>query len=150
MKLKFEVLIGADPSAVWKAFDDSDRLRSWQPTLVSFTHRSGEPGHPDAVSEFVYEENGRRITMTETITERRQPDFMAGMYESSQGTSLIVNTFETVDKQHTRWTAWHNMRFRGASRFIAIFLLRSVRRRVENDMQRFKLMVETDIANSAS
>ena len=129
MKLKFEVLIDADPTAVWAAFDDSDRLQSWQPTLVSFTHRSGEPGHPDAISELVYEEKGRRIIMTETITEHRKPDFMAGIYESSQGTSLIVNTFEKVDERHTRWTAWHNMRFKGTAKLFAIFLQKSVRRR---------------------
>lgn len=150
MKMKFEVEVDAEPAAVWAAFDNADNLQQWQPTLVAVDHKAGKPGHPEAVAELTYDENGRRIVMTETITERREPNFMAGTYESSHGTSLIVNTFEKVDDSHTRWTAWHNMRFTGIARLFAIFVQKKVRKRIEDDMQRFKLMVETDKANRAS
>lgn len=149
MKMKFEIEVDAEPATVWAAFDNTENLLKWQPTLVSIEHKAGQPGHPEAVAELTYDENGRRIVMTETITERREPSFMAGTYESDHGTSLIVNTFEKADNNGTRWTAWHNMRFAGMAKLFAIFVQKKVRTRIEDDMQRFKLMVETDMANRA-
>lgn len=150
MKLKFEVVIDATRDAVWEAFDDPDNMQRWQPTLASYTHVSGEPGQPGAIAELVYDENGRKIEMTETVTERRKPDFMAGIYETRHGSTLIVNTFEATDDRHTRWTVWSNMNFHGFMKIIAVFIIKSLRRRTEDDMQRFKLMVETDLANLGS
>ena len=150
MKLKFELVIDADRQAVWDAFDDSANMQRWQPTLASYTHLSGEPGQPDAKAELIYEENGRRIEMTETITERRAPDFLAGIYETRHGTTLLVNTFENAGDGRTLWTIWSNMNFRGLMKFFAIFLVKHIRSRTENDMQRFKLMIETDRASDSS
>ena len=150
MKLKYELVIDADRDAVWDAFDNPDNLKRWQPTLESYRRQSGDAGQPGAVAELCYDENGRKIIMTETITESRKPDFMAGIYETPHSSTLIVNTFETVDGGGTRWTAWTNMGFRGFMRFLSPFLIKSIRRRTENDMQRFKLMVETDLANRES
>lgn len=150
MKLKFELIIDADRDAVWDAFDNPDNRKRWQPTLASYRHQSGEPGQIGAVAELVYQENGRNIIMTETITEHRKPDFLAGIYETSHGTTLIVNTFEPVVEGGTRWTSWINMSFRGFMKLLSLFLIKSIRRRTENDMQHFKLMVETDLANKES
>lgn len=150
MKLKFELIIDADREAVWEAFDNADHMQRWQRTLVSYEHRSGEPGVPGSVAKLVYDVNGRRTIMTETISEHRKPVFMAGIYETSHSTTLVFNTFEQIDEQHTRWVAWTNMNFKGLMRLTSIFLIKSIRRRTEDDMQRFKLMVETDLANEAS
>ena len=122
----------------------------WQPTLKRFDHKSGEPGQTGAVSELTYDEDGRQLVLTETITERREPDFMAGIYESKHGTMLIVHTFEETADGHTLWTSWSNMNFKGLMKLFAIFMVRSIRRRTEDDMQRFKLMVETDLAAQTS
>ncbi len=146
MKLKYELVIDADRDTVWESFDDADNLKRWQPTLNSYRHLSGEAGRPGMVAELTYAENGRTVVMTETITERRRPDFMAGIYETDRSSALIVNTFETVDGGGTRWTAWMNMSFRGFTKLLSLFLIKSIRRRTEDDMQRFKLMVETDVA----
>lgn len=150
MKQKFELIIDADRDTVWAAFENPDNLRRWQPTLASYEHRTGEPGRPGATAELVHEENGRQITMTETITECRKPDFKAGIYETNHGTTLTFHTFERIDDHRTRWSAWSNMSFKGVMKFMSIFQLKRIRRRAEDDMQRFKLMVETDLANSSS
>jgi len=146
MKLKYELVIDADRDTVWKAFDSTENLLRWQPTLKRFDHRSGEVGQPGAISELTYEEDGRQVVITETLTERREPDFMAGIYESKRATMLNVNTFEETEDGRTRWTSWSNMSFKGLMKLLAIFMIKSFRRRTEDDMQRFKLMVETDLA----
>jgi uncharacterized protein YndB with AHSA1/START domain len=147
MKMKYEAIIDANRDFVWAEFDDPDNLQRWQPTLRSVTHKSGQPGQPGAVSELVYDENGKEIVMTETVTERRQPDFLAGCYDNAWAKTLIVNHFEAIDDNTTRFVSYSNMIFKGMMKVLSLFVARSIRERVEADMHRFKLFVETEAAN---
>lgn len=146
MKSQTQVLIDADRETVWRAFNNPDNMNRWQPTLKSFAHKSGEPGQTGAVSELVYDEKGREIIMTERITERRDPDFLAGRYESNWGTTIIVNHFEKVGDGQTRWISYSRHSFKGVMRFLAIFMRKSICKRLDDDMQRFKLLVESQVA----
>jgi len=150
MKHKTEILIDADRDTVWRTFDDSDNMKQWQPTLKSFTHRSGTPGQPDAVSELVYEENGSEIVMTETITARREPSFLGGTYESKWGTVVVFNHFEETEDGKTLWIGHRNYAFKGLKKFMALFSWRSICERSDADMNRFKLLIETQIAGISS
>ncbi len=148
MKTRHEVLIDAPRDVVWATFDDPDNMSKWQPTLTSFTPREGTPGQPGAVSELIYEEKGREVRMTETITERREPDFMAGVYTSEFGKTIIVNHFEDTGDNQTRWIVYANHFFKGMMRLMSIFFARSIRERTENDLERFKLLVESRAAEA--
>jgi uncharacterized protein YndB with AHSA1/START domain len=150
MKLKTEVIIDADRASVWRVFDNPENLTKWQPALRSFTHKSGTPGQPDAISELVYEENGREVVMLETITARREPEFLAGTYESKWCNSVIFNHFEETEDGNTRWVAYWNNSFKGFMKIMAFFLRNSLCNRTESDMQRFKLLVETKLAEDKS
>ena len=149
MKVHIEKTINANIKKVWAVMDDPDNLTRWQPTLESWTHKYGEPGQPDSVSELVYDENGRKVTMTETVTERREPDFLAGTYESNWGKTLIVNTFKAVDDERTKWDLYSNTSFKGMMRFFAIFFAGSIRKRTEADMSRFVEFVESGSVSSS-
>jgi len=148
VKLKLEILIDAAQDKVWAAFDNPDNMSRWQQNFHSYTHKAGEPGQPGAVAELVFNENGRKVVLQETITERRAPDFLAGTYESSHGTSIIVNHFEAIDGNTTRWSSWGNFTFTGFMRYLSLFIGPALRRRTEGDMARFKLMVESDEAGT--
>jgi len=148
MKFSNAIVIAVDRSAVWAAFDNPGNMRRWQPTLESFTHRSGQPGQPGAVTELVYNENGRRIRLIETVTERREACFLAGSYESDAGNALIVNHFEDADDGGTRWVMYANHSFKGIFRLLSIFFAGSIRRRNEEMMNNFKLFAETEHAGS--
>lgn len=150
MKLKLQTVIDADLGAVWAAFDNPDNMRRWRQNLESCRQISGQAGQPGAVSELVYDEKGKKVVLKETITERRQPDFIAGTYESPMGKTLVVNHFEAIDDNATRWTAWCNVTFQGFMKIMSLFVSGAIRKRTEGDMQRFKLMVETDQASTAS
>ena len=82
------------------------------------------------------------------MTEKRKPHFMAGTYESQWSKALIVNHFEPINDGQTRWKSYANHNFKGLWRFFALFVRKSICQRMEDDMQRFKLMVETDAAGS--
>lgn len=148
MKMNYEAVIRASRDRVWATFDNPDNLSRWQPTLESFTHQSGIPGHPGAMSELVYDENGKKITMTETVVERREPAFLAGTYDNAWATTLVVNHFEAIDQNTTRFTAYTNIRFKGIMKIMSLFVARSIRARAEADLDRFKLLVETDTAGT--
>ena len=148
MKLKFETVIDADLASVWAAFDNPDNMMRWQQNLESFSHISGKRGQPGAVSELVYDEKGKKVVLREEITERREPNFLAGFYESPMGKTVIVNHFEEVREDSTRWTSWCNFTFQGFMKIMSFFVSGVIRKRTEADMARFKLMVETDQANA--
>lgn len=149
MKTRNEITIDADRETVWREFDNADNMCEWQPTLKSFTHKSGTPGEPGAVSELVYDENGRDVTMIETMTEKRRPDFMAGSYDSAWSRAIIVNHFEAVGDEQTRWVIYANHQFKGFFRIIGLFFRKSICGRTDEWMQRFKLLVETRAAGEA-
>ncbi len=148
MKMKSEQIIYASRDFVWATFDNPDNLSRWQPTLESFTHKSGEPGQPGAISELVYDENGRKVVMTETVTERQQPNFMAGIYDNRWTKTLIVNHFEAIDDNTTRFISYANMSFKGFMKVVSLFVAKSIRARAEADLNRFKLLVETEAAGT--
>jgi uncharacterized protein YndB with AHSA1/START domain len=146
MKHKAEVLIDADRATVWRIFDDRENMTKWQPTLKSFVHISGTTGQPDAVSELVYDEDRREVVMTETITARRKPSFLGGTYESKWGTIAVFNHFEETEDGKTRWVNNANYVFKGFMKIMALFMRKSICARADTDMNRFKLLVETMVA----
>jgi len=150
VKLKFQILIDAPRDAVWAAFDDPENLPRWQQNFRRRSHVSGEPGQPGAATDLVYGERGREVVLRETVTERAAPSFIAAVYDTPASKTLMVNHFESVDDRATRWNAWLNLHFRGFARLTAFFGARAIRERTETDMARFKLMVETDLANSGA
>ncbi len=148
MKLKAEVSIDADREIVWRYFDDPDNLSKWQPTLESHEFVAGTPGEPDSICELRYREKSRLRIVRETITARRAPDFLAGIRESAYASAVVVNHFEDAGDGRTHWIAYWNYSFTGVAKFKTLFTHRSFRIRINDDMQRFKLLVET--AESAS
>ena len=149
MKLSFVVTIDADLDTVWGAFNNPDNMGRWQTNFDSYTHMSGEPGQPGSVAELMFNENGKNVVLTETITERREKSFLAGSYESTHGTTIIVNQFRAIDANQTLWTSWCKFSFKGFMKAMSLFISGAIRKRTEADMQRFKLMIETDEAGSA-
>lgn len=145
MKIKLQIEIDAGRKRVWSAFDDTGNLRRWQPALQSIDCESGTPGHPGAVSRLRFTEKGRDIDVTETVTERREPDFIAARYETNRATTTTVNHFASLDGGRTRWSMYASYRFRGLARFIMPLFKSTICGRLEDDMQRFKLMVESDL-----
>jgi carbon monoxide dehydrogenase subunit G len=136
VKLKSEVIIEADRATVWRLFGDPDNLASWQPSLESVRLVSGTRGHPDAVSELIYDENGRKVVLT-----------VGGTYASGTGSAVVLHRFEDAGDKRTRWIGHWNHSFNGAMRFVALLFRRSMQKRVEADMQRFRDFVHARTGN---
>jgi len=149
MKLNFEQKIDASLETVWAAFNTSSNKERWQQNFESYKHSTGDPGRPGAISELEFNENGKIMTVNETITECREPVFLSASYKSKYASTIIVNHFESIGEDKTRWTSWCNFSFKGFMKIMALFIAGTIRKRTEDDMHRFKLMVETDEAGRA-
>lgn len=150
MKFQNEILINADIDSAWATFVDPDNLRHWQPTLRSVALKSGTATEPAAVSELVFDEDGREVVMTQTITEKRAPDFMAVEYDSAWSRVVVVNHFRSLDDGRTLWTVYSRHRFKGMMRVMALFIRKAIRERNDDWLQRFKLLVESRVAEQSS
>ena len=143
MKLTHELTIARSRDAVWNAFDNPDNLRKWQPTLRAFEHQGGTRGQPGAISVLTYEENGKPIVMTETVTVRREPEEFAGTYDNAMAINIIRNTFTALDAGRTRWAMESEFLFKTfLYRVLAPLIRGLVDRRIKTDMERFKQLME--------
>lgn len=145
MQFRLEIILNASRLDVWEAFDNPGNLPKWQPNLRSFHLEGGLPGRVGAVSQLVYEEDGRETVLTESITERAEPYLLKGMYEGDGLTQIIKNTFSALSLEQTRWVVESEIVVRGFFRRLMLrwFSQRGIMARMQADMQRFKEMVES-------
>lgn len=143
MRFELKTDIAAPPETVWRAFSEPANLPRWQPDLEEYEALSGEPGWPGAVSLLVYHEKGRRIETTGTVLERHEGKRFAGRYENAWSVNEMVCDFEPLPDGGTRWHAAVEYQFKGWVKLLSFVLRDGVRRRVCDDMQRFKALVES-------
>ena len=60
--------------------------------------------------------------------------------------SRWVQNFERVDEDHTCWAPWCRCMFTRFMQLMSLFTGGTIRKRTEGEMQRFKSMVESDLA----
>ena len=146
MKLKCEVEISASPAEVWAALDNRDRQKAWQPALERVEQVSGKPGERGSVTRRLYKDKGKTTTVMELVTERREPHFSAGTRETPTYSAMIVNHFEKT-AGGTRWVVYADVTPKGWRRIAMPFGNKSIVEDMDADLQRFKLMLETDLAD---
>ena len=78
MKYELEIIINKPRQEVVRLFDNQENLPKWQKGLMSFNHLSGNPGEVGAKSKLLYDMNGRKTEMIETITSNNLPDEFSG------------------------------------------------------------------------
>ena len=80
-----------------------------------------------------------------TVTEAREPDLVMGIWEGERSTAVVVNHFESIGEQATRWVAYWNFTLKGVRRLKAVFGARRMENELQDRMERFKLRVETEL-----
>ncbi len=137
-----EVIIDRPREEVVALIDDPDNLSKWQPTFKSIKHISGDYGKPGAKSRLVYDMNGRDMEMVETILTHNLPDEMAMRFEAGGVDNTVVNRFEAVTDQQTRWSMDCEFQFTGWMRLMGWFMPGAFKKQTQADMERFKTFVE--------
>jgi hypothetical protein len=142
MKISVELVLNRSREEVWKMFDNVENLYKWQPTLKEFKLLNGEKGLPGAKSKLVYMENNRKIEMIETIASRMEPEEFSGTYETKGVTNMIKNIFIKLDDSNTKWIMESEFKFSGIFKIMSPFVKKSIIKRTETDMNRFKNLIE--------
>jgi uncharacterized membrane protein len=105
MRFKCQVDIDLPREKVIELFDSVDNLKHWQDGFISFEHLTGEPGEVGSTARMMYEMNGRPMELIETVTVKNFPDEFSGTYVHKHMTNSMVNKFEWLASDKTRWTA---------------------------------------------
>ena len=143
MKFKLELTINRSLAEVWKAFDNIENMKRWQPTLVKFESVTGIPGQPGAVSKLTYEEAGREFTLIEKIIHRDEPNSFDGVYENNFADNIIRNKFIELGQHQTVWAVETEFKFKTLiMKLMGPFMKKNFAARTQKDMERFKEMVE--------
>lgn len=142
MKYTCELVVNLPRQRMLELFDNPDNLAKWQPGLVSFTHTSGEPGQPGAKSRLLYNMNGRKVEMVETVTARNLPDEFSGTYEAKGVYNVVENRFYADGPDRTRWVMDTEFQFSGLMKIMAFFMGGAFRKQSMDFMQNFKSFAE--------
>jgi hypothetical protein len=143
MEYTCELTIHKPRERVTELFDSPDNLSKWQPTLQSFEPISGEPGQPGAKSRLVYDENGRKVELIETITTRNLPDEFTGTYDAKGVHNVVINRFYEDRPDKTRWIVETEFKFSGLMSIVSQFMRGSFRKQPLKLMENFKAYAES-------
>ncbi len=142
MKYTCELVVNLPRQRMIELFDNPDHMYKWQPGLVSFEHTSGEAGQPGAKSKLLYDMNGRKMEMVETILTRNLPDEFYGTYEAKGVYNIIENHFSEDGPDRTRWVMETEFRFSGLMKVMAFFMGGVFRKQSMTHMNDFKKFAE--------
>lgn len=143
MKYEVEVTVDLPRERMIALFDDPENLPKWQTGLKSFEFLSGDLGKPGAKSKLVYDMNGRKVEMIETITARDLPDLFSGTYEAPGVWSHTENRFYEAGPQKTRWITSNEFKFKGLMALMGIFMRASFPKQTLREMNHFKQFAES-------
>jgi len=142
MRYTSELRVNLPRQRMIDLFDDPENMRKWQPGLVSFEHQSGEPGQPGAKSKLLYDMNGRKVELIETIVSRNLPDEFSGTYETQGVHNLNENRFYEDGPERTRWVLDTEFHFSGFMKIMAFFMGGAFRKQTMEHMTNFKKFAE--------
>ena len=143
MKFTLELPIKGSRAEVWKAFDNPENMKKWQPSLISFETISGTQGQPGAVSKLTYKEREREFSLMERVTYREEPHRLDGVYENDFADNTVRNTFIEQDTEHTLWRVETEFRFKTLfMRILGPIMKKNFVLRTQRDMKRFKELLE--------
>ena len=143
MKFALELPIQKSRDEVWKAFDNPENTKIWQPSLINFETISGTQGQPGSVSKLTYKEGKREFSLIEKVTHRAEPDRFDVVYENEFADNSVRNTFVIVNDNETLWRMEVEFKFKTLiMKLIGPSMKTNYILRTERDMQRFKEFVE--------
>ena len=143
MKFILELPLHRSRAEVWRAFDNPENTKKWQPTLVSIETVSGMQGQVGAVSKLTYAEGKGEFVLMEKVTYRAEPERFDSVYENNFADNSVKNTFIATTENETLWKMEVEYKFKTLlMKIIGPFAKKNFIKRSERDMERFKEFVE--------
>jgi hypothetical protein len=143
MKFTLKLPLHRSRAEVWRAFDNPENTKIWQPTLVSFETVSGKQGQAGAISKLTYAEGKGEFVLMERVSYRAEPDRFDVIYDNDFAENSVKNSFSVTSENETLWKMEVEFKFKTfLMKVVGPFVKKNFRRRSEKDMERFKEFVE--------
>lgn len=143
MKYEVDIIINKPRAEVVAKFDSVENLYHWMKGLQSFETYQGEAGSNGAKSKVIFQSGKRRIEMIETITDNSLPESMAGTYDAPGVHNIVINRFEEVDENTTRYVSDQEFQFKSLGmKFFGWLMPSAFKRQSMNYLIAFKNFVE--------
>ena len=141
MKYSNEIIVNLPRNKVIELFDNPDNLKKWMKGLQSFEHVSGEHGKEGSKSKLVFDMNGRKVEMIETITKRNLPEEFSGTYEA-KGVFNIQKIFLKKMRRENQLDCNTEFQFSGFMKLMGLFMPGAFKKETMKHMQSFKDFAE--------
>jgi hypothetical protein len=142
MQFSCETYINLPREKVIHLFDNPENLDKWMEGLQSVDHISGRQGYPGAKSRMVFNNEGRRLELIETILSRNLPEEFSGFYETKGIINKVANYFYEEGPERTRWVAENEFQFSGLMNLMSIFIRSAFPKQTQRHMENFKNFAE--------
>ena len=142
MQFSCEIIINQPREKVIDLFDNPANHAKWMEGLQSFDHLSGRQGFPGAKSRLLFNHDGRRLELIETILIRNLPEEFSGTYETKGIINKVINYFYEDGPQRTRWVSENNFQFSGLMNLMSIFIRSAFPKQTHAQMENFKSFAE--------
>ena len=140
MTYETEIEINLPRNEVMKLFHNEEFVKAWQPTIKSFTRIKGTKYQKDCVTEFVYDNKGKDMLITETILHTDYPKTYEAFYEAKNMKNWEINTLSDSQGK-TLWHAKHIFKMSGFMSLLGLFKGMFVKQS-KSDMLAFKTAAE--------
>ena len=142
MKYTTNIILELPRNKVIQLFEDSSLLEYWQRGLKSTKLIKGKDGEVSSKRKLKIELEGQKITMFETIIDKKLPDYWHGLYTGKGFKSTQKNYFTMVDKNKTHWKCESEFKFSGFMILVSKVLPDIFKKRSNLVMKDFKNFAE--------
>ncbi|WP_456460735.1 SRPBCC family protein [Reichenbachiella sp.] len=144
MKIETTVVIDQPLDTVVKYFADPAYLKEYQEGFVSKELVSGVAGENGAISNMLYEHNGQKMELVETITTNDLPNAFEAHYHHEHMDNTMKCLFTPLNENQTQYTSFiHYTRINWVMpRLMAILVPSLYKKPVKRWLENFKKFVE--------
>ncbi len=143
MKYSLEIEVNKPLEKVIALLDDPEKMKHWQPGLLSYEVLSDEPRKEGVQMKLRYKMGKREIEMIETITAYDLPKGMSATYETNGVINIQKNLFHAIDENRTHWVSDNEFVFNNfMMKLMGTFMPRAFKKQSKIYLQAFKKFAE--------
>ncbi len=143
MKYTSEIIIKAPVEKVVQLFVDPDKMKFWQPELISIEHISGEPGKPGSKNLLYFKKGRRKAALIETIHVNKLPEAFIATYETKGVFNRMRAEFSPVrNNTKTRIKTYNEFQLSGHLKLMAWLMPNTFKKQSQKSLVLLKQYIE--------
>ncbi len=142
MKYKLELEIAAPRKEVAGLFDDPEHWPQWQESLVESEPISGKNREVGSKTKLLQKFGSRNVEVETIIEAKNPPEELVYTYTAKGAWNRVVNRFEEIGPDRTRWIFESEFNCSGMLRVLSILMPSMFRNASRKEMKKFKEFVE--------